>query len=331
MHIHLQNTPGDALFAFSRQMWEDAAARAPDIGTGHHVTIGETEADLHEALRTAEALVCDAGIIRIHIAEAATKPDAPRLRLLFATNAGLDRLAPFDWLPDGMILMNNRGTHDAKSGEFAIMSVLMLVNRIPEMVTNQRAGRWQKIWGSVLSGRRLTIVGLGTLGGATARNAAGFGMRVTGVRVNPRPHPHCSRVVGTADLDAVLPDTDVLVLACPLTDATRGLMDRRRLSLLPQGAGLVNIARGEVVDQDAVCDLLEIGHLGGAVLDVFTPEPIPDGHRLWTTPNLVISPHTSADDPATYNPHSLDIFLENLRAWRDGRPMPNRFDVARGY
>ncbi|MBN8902534.1 MAG: CoA transferase [Rhodospirillales bacterium] len=247
MHIHLQNTPGDALFAFSRQMWEDAAARAPDIGTGHHVTIGETEADLHEALRTAEALVCDAGIIRIHIAEAATKPDAPRLRLLFATNAGLDRLAPFDWLPDGMILMNNRGTHDAKSGEFAIMSVLMLVNRIPEMVTNQRAGRWQKIWGSVLSGRRLTIVGLGTLGGATARNAAGFGMRVTGVRVNPRPHPHCSRVVGTADLDAVLPDTDVLVLACPLTDATRGLMDRRRLSLLPQGAGLVNIARGEVV------------------------------------------------------------------------------------
>ncbi|MBN8897978.1 MAG: D-2-hydroxyacid dehydrogenase [Rhodospirillales bacterium] len=331
MHIHLQNTPGDPLFAFSRQMWEEAASRAPDIGAGHHVTIGDTEADLQAALRTAEALVCDAGIIRTHFAEARTRPDAPRLTLLFATNAGLDRLAPFGWLPDGMILMNNRGTHDAKSGEFAIMAVLMLVNRIPEMVTNQRAGQWQKIWGTVLSRHRLTVVGLGTLGGATARNAAGFGMRVTGVRVHPRPHPHCSRVVGTDDLDTVLPETDVLVLACPLTDATRGLMDRRRLSLLPQGAGLVNIARGEVVDQDAVCDMLDDGRLGGAVLDVFTPEPSPAGHRLWTTPSLIISPHTSADDPATYNPHSLDIFLENLRAWRDGQPMPNRFDVARGY
>jgi phosphoglycerate dehydrogenase-like enzyme len=101
--------------------------------------------------------------------------------------------------------------------------------------------------------------------------------------------------------------------------------------LLPPGAGIVNIGRGELTDQDALCDRLDSGHLSGAVLDVFVPEPIPDGHRLWTTRNLVISPHTAADDPATYNPDSLDIFLDNLRAWRDGRPLPNRFDIARGY
>ena len=82
------------------------------------------------------------------------------------------------------------------------------------------------------------------------------------------------------------------MLACPLTDATRGLIDRRRLSLLPRGAGVVNIGRGALIDQDALCDLLDDGHLSGAVLDVFTPEPIPPGHRLWSTRNLIISPHT---------------------------------------
>ena len=128
-----------------------------------------------------------------------------------------------------------------------------------------------------------------------------------------------------------MPTTEFLVLACPLTDATRGLMDRRRLGLLPAGAGIVNIGRGELLDQDALCDLLDNGHLSGAVLDVFTPEPIPEGHRLWTTPNLVISPHTSADDPATYNPRSLDIFIRNVRAYLAGEKLPNLFDTERGY
>jgi phosphoglycerate dehydrogenase-like enzyme len=183
----------------------------------------------------------------------------------------------------------------------------------------------------VVTGQPITIVGLGSLGGSVARHAAAFGMDVTGVRANPAPHPYCARVIGTDGLDNVLPGTRFLVLACPLTASTRGLIDRRRVALLPQGAGVVNIGRGELIDQDALCDGLDQGHLSGAVLDVFVPEPIPPGHRLWTTKNLVISPHTSADDPATYNPISLDLFLENLRAWRDGTSLLNRFDIARGY
>ena len=99
----------------------------------------------------------------------------------------------------------------------------------------------------------------------------------------------------------------------------------------PEGAGLVNIGRGALLDQDALCDALDNGRLGGAVLDVFVPEPVPPGHRLWTTPNLIMSPHTSADDPDTYNPESLDLFFANLRALRDGQPMPNQFDTQRGY
>jgi phosphoglycerate dehydrogenase-like enzyme len=307
-------------------MWDEAAARAPDIATGLSVTIGHTKDDFASAMLDAEALVTDTGVVK-----ASFPHPAPALKLLFVTSAGLDKLAPYDWLPSTVTLMNNRGTHDAKSGEFGLMAVLMLVNRIPEMVTNQRAGRWNKIWGSVLAGRRVTIIGLGTLGGATARNLSAFGMEITGVRAKPAPHPHCARVVGVDQLDEVLATTEFLVIACPLTNETRNLLDRRRLGLLPPKAGIVNIGRGEIVDQDALCDALDSGRIGGAVLDVFTPEPIPDGHRLWNTPNLIVSPHTSADDPATYNPRSLDIFLDNLRAWREGRPLPNHFDIVRGY
>ena len=326
MRIHLQNPDHDPLFDFSLAMWGAAAARAPDIGMGHDVSLGITPADFIAGMVDAEALVTDASVVK-----ALFPCPAPKLKMIFLTNAGLDRLAPFDWLPPGVALMNNRGTHAAKSGEFALMSILMLAARIPAMVTHQRQGIWRKMWGSVLAGRNITIVGLGTLGGATASHAAHFGMRVTGVRATPAPHPNCVRVIGTRALDEVLPETEFLVLACPLTAATRGLMHRGRLELLPAGAGLVNIGRGELLDQAALCDLLDNGHLSGAVLDVFTPEPIPPGHRLWTTPNLIVSPHTSADDPATYNPQSLDIFLDNLRAWRDGRALPNRFDIVRGY
>jgi phosphoglycerate dehydrogenase-like enzyme len=326
MRIHIQNPADDPLFLFSRAMWDAAAARAADVGTGHAVTIGDSDEDFAAGIAEAEALITEIGVVATNF-----PTPAPRLKLLFVTNAGLDRLAPFDWLPAGVALLNNAGTHAVKAGEFAIMAVLMLANRVPEMVTHQRAGRWQKLWGAVLDGSRVTVVGLGSLGGAAAMQAARFGMHVTGVRATRRPHPHCAEVITTDELDRVLPRTGVLVLACPLTDATRGLMDRRRLGLLPQGAGLVNIGRGALLDQDALCDLLDAGKLSGAVLDVFTPEPIPEGHRLWATRNLIISPHTAADDPATYNPRSLDLFFDNLRAWRADRPMPNLFDPARGY
>ena len=326
MRIHLQNPADDPLFDFSLPMWDAAAARAPDIGTGHVVSVGVNGSDFAAAIAETEALICDVSVVRAQF-----PCQAPRLRLLFVTNAGLDRLAPFNWLPQGVTLMNNRGTHAVKSGEFGIMAVLILANRVPEMVTHQRAGEWHKLWGTVLGGKRLTVIGLGTLGGATAAHATRFGMQVTGVRANPSPHPECAVVIGTDALDSVLPATDFLLLACPLTERTRGMMDRRRVGLLPRGAGIVNIGRGELLDQDALCDALDAGALSGAVLDVFTPEPIPPGHRLWRTPNLIISPHTAADDPATYNPRSLDIFLENLRALRDGRSLPNRFDIDRGY
>ena len=327
MRIHIQNPVNDPLFLFSRAMWDAAAARAPGVGAGHEVTIGDTDADFAAGMAEAEALITEIGVV------AAKFPcRAPRLKLLFITNAGLDRLAPFDWLPPGVALLNNAGVHAVKAGEFAIMSVLMLANRVPEMVTHQRAGRWQKLWGAVLDGRRVTVVGLGSLGGAAAmqadavRHACHRRARHRGAASALRRGDHRRRPRSRAAADGV--------------PGARLSADRRdtRPDRPPPSAvccraapGVVNIGRGALIDQDALCDLLDDGHLSGAVLDVFTPEPIPTGHRLWTTRNLIISPHTSADDPNTYNPRSLDLFFDNLRAWREGRPMPNLFDTARGY
>jgi len=326
MRIHVQNPQDDPLYRISPEIWRAAAARAGEIGEGHEVSFAEDAAAFVAAMAEAEALVGDKDAIR-----ALMPCPAPRLRILSVTSAGLDNLAPFDWLPSGTMLLNNRGAHLTKAGEFGIMALLMLASRIPRIMTNQRAGRWEKLWGSALQGRRVTVIGLGTLGGAVVAQAARFSMHVTGVRTRADAHPACAEVIAVADLDRILPVTEFLVLACPLTAATRGLVDRRRLALLPAGAGLVNMGRGPLADQDAICDALESGALSGAVLDVFEQEPIPPGHRLWTTPNLVITPHTGTDDPNTYNPRSLDIFFENLRALRDGREPPNRFDITRGY
>lgn len=326
MRIHLQNPANDPIFRFSRPMWDAAVARSRNIGAGHQVSIGDTPGDFIAGMAEAEALVSDTDTIRKLFPVA-----APKLKLISVTSAGLNALAPFDWVPEGVTLLNNSGTHAVKAGEFALMAVLMLASHIPEFVTDQRAGRWHKRWGSVLRGRRVTVVGLGSLGGAAAEQFSNFGMAVTGVRTRAESHPHCAEVIATGDLDRVLPQTEFLVLACPLTPATQNLMDRRRLALLPQGAGLVNIGRGALLDQDALCDALDAGQLGSALLDVFVPEPVPPGHRLWTTPNLIMTPHISVDDPNTYNADSLDIFFKNLRAQRDGQKMPNLFDPQRGY
>lgn len=322
MRVHIQNEPGDA-FAITPAIWDAACARAG--AAGHDATFADDLGAGRAELREAEALVGPASIRALFPAE------APRLRVVFVTAAGLDRMAPFDWLPPAAVLLNNRGTHGAKAGEYGIMALLMLATGMPAFAADQRAERWTRRHGSVLQGRRVTVLGVGTLGGAVAAQAARFGLRVTGVRTRAEPHPSCERVAAVADLDRVLGESEFLVLAAPLTQATREVLDRRRIGLLPEGAGVVNIGRGALLDQDALCEALDAGRLGGAVLDVFVPEPVPPGHRLWTTRNLVMTPHVSADDPATYAPMSLDILLANLREMAAGRTPPNLFDPARGY
>jgi len=317
MRIHVQNGPNDGVFEVTEAMFGQS---------GHRLSFGTTQAAFDAAMPEAEALITSGSL-----AKTLFPCTAPNLRLVFCTSAGLEKLAPYDWLPPGCELLNNSGVHALRGGEYCAMAILMLAARMPAMIASQHAQTWQKQFATKLRGRKLGILGTGDLGAAAARQARHFGMHVTGIRTRDEPHPDFDRIVTQAQIDAVLPGLEFLLIAAPLTPVTQGMISRQRLESLPQGACVINIGRGAILDQDGLCDLLEAGHLSGAVLDVFVPEPIPPGHRLWTTRNLIITPHCSVDDPASYAADSVAVFLDNVAAFEQGRPMPNRFDTIRGY
>jgi phosphoglycerate dehydrogenase-like enzyme len=330
IRLHIHDPKDGGTFNVTPAMWQAACARNPDAASQVQATMDTDDDRFTEALRTADAVMTWTGQAhRLIVQPKATL--GPQLKLIQLTSAGLDRLAPFDWVPAGVHLCNNSGVHGEKAGQWGIMAVLMLANAMPFFATEQRHARWTKRFSHTVAGRTLVVVGPGDLGSDTARHARHFGMRVIGVRARPLPHPHCDRVVTVDALDSVLPEADVVVLAMPLTPQSEGMFDRARLTRMKRGAGLVNMARGSVIDQEALADLLESGHLGGAVIDVTVPEPLPPDHRLWRVPNLTIVPHVSSDDPDTYTPKTLDILMTNLAAWRRGERPPTAIDTSRWY
>lgn len=299
--------------------WHAALARA-----GHPpITVAFTTPGpgLAGALADADTVITGPSIL----VEMLSLP-APLLDTVFITAAGVDRFAGRPW-PAGVRLLNNRGVHGAKLREYITWALLTLHQRVPEFAANQVTGRWQPLYTKAIAGSRLTVVGTGDLGGAASRAGQALGMVVTGISRQGRAHPACARVLPSAALDTVLPETDALVLACPLTPATRGLLDARRLALLPAGAGVINVGRGALLDQAALIASLKGGHLGGAVLDVTNPEPPPSDDPLWSTPNLIVTPHVSADDPTIYGDMSLDLFFATV----DAPAPPNLVDLNQGY
>lgn len=326
MRIHIQNPPPGDLFVITPRQWAEACARAPDAGSGHTVTYADSDEGFAAGIADAELLIGTPSTIHGRF-----PAQAPRLKYIFVMAAGMDKLMPFDWLPPGATLLNNRGAHGPKTREFALMALTMLNIRMPAYATQQRRGEWAGHFTTILRGKTCTVVGTGDLGANAGAAARSQGMTTIGVRTRAEPHPDFDRVVAIDAIDSVLPDSEFLVLACPLLPATRNLLSRERMMRLPRGAKIINVGRGLLLDQDALCDLLDSGHLDGAVIDVTTPEPLPPGHRAWTTPNLVITPHISADSPATYNPDSLDILMTNLRALRAGGALPNQVNLERGY
>jgi glyoxylate/hydroxypyruvate reductase len=257
---------------------------------------------------------------------------APKVRLIQLTGAGTEHLQPFDWVPKGVSVINNSGVHADKAAEFAGTAVLMLGHGIPFMATKQRERRWEKCFTTRVEGGTAVVIGLGGMGGATARwLKQRLKMTVIGVTRSGKPHRYADKVVKTGRLDAVLPKADVVVIMAPLTAETENLLDHRRLSLMKPGAGLLNMGRARIVNYDALREHLESGHLSGAVLDVFDPEPLPRSSPLWKTPNLIMTPHCSSDDARDYIPKTLDMFFDNLGRYLAGKPLRNRIDTRLQY
>ena len=233
-------------------------------------------------------------------------------------------------LPPDVVLTNASGVHIPKGGEYAMTALLMLNHGVPHFVTRQRERRWDPIFMTPIAGRTVVIVGVGRIGGEVARLARRFGMKVLGVRRSGRPHRWVHRMFTTKGLRTALRQADFVVVTTPLTPDTRGLIGAKELDCLPRHAGLVNLGRGAVVDYDALSAKLWTRELSGAVLDVFHEEPLPPESPMWTTPNVILSPHCAVDDGRDYVSRCLDIFFDNLRRYLGGRPLRNVVDRSPG-
>ncbi len=256
---------------------------------------------------------------------------AKKLKWIHCIGAGVEHMLPMDWLPDAVALTNNKGVHADKAGEYGLMAVLMLHNNMPAILTNQRARKFESLYSTPIAGSTIVVVGTGSLGGAAIKKLAPLGPNIIGVNRHGNPVEGASEVVTIAELDSVLPKADYLYLAVPDTPETTGLIDRRRLNMLKAGSGIVNVGREPVMDYGALREKLEAGELAGAVLDVFTPEPIAGDSPLWDTPNLVVTPHVSADDGDSYVPLTLDLFFRNMERFLASQELLNPVRPDLGY
>ena len=259
--------------------------------------------------------------------------NAPRLTWVQATSAGIGGFVKRHGLDGGeLTLTTAAGTHAAPLAEFALTGVLHFVKDVPHLMSRQREHHWERHVSGQLAGRRATVVGLGSIGRQVAAALDALGVHVTGVGRSGGAYdlPAGVATVAIENLDDVLGATDILVLAVPLTAETQGLIGASRVNALPAGAIVVNVARGQVIDEAALTDALVAGRLGGAALDVFEVEPLPAGSPLWDLPNVLVSPH-SASTAAAENEVLTDLFIDNFRRLRAGQPLRNVYDAVRGY
>ena len=262
--------------------------------------------------------------------------EMPALRWVQSWSAGVDWLAEAETdLPAGLQVTSASGVHPVPIAEHVFAVLLALARGLPAHLRAQDERQWapDAPGGTFeLAGRRLVLLGVGEIGARVARLADAFGVFVTAVRHHPNAGDveGVARTVGTDALLDVLPHADVLVVTLPLTDATRGLVGAGALAALPAHAVVVNVGRGEVVDQDALVAALETGRLGGAALDVFETEPLPDDSPLWTMENVIVTPHAAGHTPH-YASRALAIFLDNLGRYRRDEPLQHAVDLDAGY
>ena len=255
---------------------------------------------------------------------------ATALRWVHSTGAGVENLCRDVAGTD--IIVTNSHVHGDVIAEHVMALVLAHGRRLPTVIARQAENRWTRdgAVGTVIRGRTMGILGLGTIGIELARRAAAFGMRVWGVRRSGAAVRGVDRVVGPQAIEEVLNVADVLAITLPLTPDTRGLVGARELAVLPRGAFVVNVGRGGIVDEAALAAAIQSGHLAGAGLDVFEQEPLPESSPLWRLPGVIITPHVGGSSPGFLD-RAVPFFCENLRRYIAGEPLLNRVDVARGY
>jgi phosphoglycerate dehydrogenase-like enzyme len=297
----------------------------PDIPERHH--IGELPANVDVRLVPPEPepvpdlaevdLLVPYMRIRAPLFELLAGPPG-RLRVIQTLSAGVDWLV--GRVPEHVMVCNARGVFDAPLAEWVVGAILAMQRGLIQARDAQARHEWEAIEPPELSGRRVVILGLGSIGTAIADRLRPFGVELIGVGRTAR-----DGVRGVAELDVVLPDAEILVNILPLTSATTGLLDARRLGLLPDGALVVNAGRGPTIETAALVDELRAGRIRAA-LDVTDPEPLPHDHPLWGLPNVLITPHIGGDTPAS-TIRTFELAGDQIRRFAAGEPLIN--EVAR--
>ncbi len=311
--------------------WTIRVVRAPTSSDGDGPPAPSAEA--LEAIRDAEAYF-GFGITRpLFLA-------ATRLRWVHSAAAGVGGALFPEMVASDVRLSNSAGVHAIPIAEYVVAGVLHFFRGLDAAAAQQREARWDKAFFvsedspvREVGGARVLVIGAGGIGSEVARRFTALGATCVGIRRNPRlgAPPGFERVAGMDAVDAELPEADVLVLAAPLTPESRGLMTRERLARLKAGAVLVNVARGALVDEGALADVLREGRLRGAVLDVFQVEPLAPTSPLWHLRTALLTPHISPVSPGQFWPRALDIFCDNWARYDRGEPLRNLVDKQAGY
>ena len=286
---------------------------------------------------------------------------APDLRWVHSATSGVERALTPSALARDVVVTNARGVFTRPIAEHVLLMILAISRRLPQLLELQRERTWQPLEGRELRDLTIGVVGYGSLGRAIASLATAFGSRVIALRRNPaagerpggasepsadasdeRPahasgvddafavEPRLDRVFGPGELHAFLGEADVVVLAAPLTAETEDLIDEAALAAMKPSAWLVNVARGKLVDDNALVRALRENRLGGVALDTFRDEPLPASSPLWDLPNVIVTPHTSWSSGRVLD-RSIELFCDNLRRFRAGEPLRNVVDRSAGY
>jgi len=251
-----------------------------------------------------------------------------RLRWVQVSGAGVDHFLHRADLPDDVLVTRSLGRFGVQVAEYVIGYMLHHLLGIERYRRRQSQALWERDPRPLLADRTIGVVGLGSLGLPIARSLSALGTCVLGARRSTEPLAGVDEIFCGATWRDMLPRCDALVIAAPRTPETIAMVDAQALAALPRGAVLINVARGDIVDTDALLAALESEHLGAAVLDVFAQEPLPPDHPLWRQPRAVITPHIAAPSEVEV---IADEFAENYRRFTDGRDMINVVDRARGY
>ena len=316
---------GEKNFTITKSHFNQALQNFPEINEKIEIFFDWDEENFNSSMSNSDILIA------WNFPTSNLKKIAPKLKWIHCISAGVEHLIPLDWMFDNLVLTNNSGVHSKKAGEYGLMSVLMLQNHIPKIITNQKNKKFISLFSNPIAGKKVVVVGTGSLGSSMIKLIASLGANIIGINKKGGMVEGCSKVIKIDEIDTVLPIADILYLALPETPETKNLINRKRLDLLKPSCGIVNIGRQSAMDYESLCEKLNKKEIAGAILDVFDTEPIENSSKLWNTPNLIITPHVSSDDNGSYVKLTLDLFVKNLKLFILNKELVNQIDKKLGY